>query len=101
MFLLGSHRCFIPNGPLLSSMTRLFSTSSTPQAGYKMKSHSGTKKRWRSLGSGDAFKRGHAARAHLNVSKGSDRVNRLGNTAYSSGAQTPKLKKRLLPYGTS
>ncbi|KAF4590818.1 hypothetical protein EYR40_009415 [Pleurotus pulmonarius] len=57
MFLLGSHRCFIPNGPLLSSMTRLFSTSSTPQAGYKMKSHSGTKKRWRSLGSGDAFKR--------------------------------------------
>lgn len=36
---------------------RLFSTTSIVQAGYKLKSHSGAKKRWKSLASGKAFKR--------------------------------------------
>lgn len=39
------------------SATRLFSTTSAVEAGYKMKSHSGAKKRWRSLASGSDFKR--------------------------------------------
>jgi hypothetical protein len=36
---------------------RQFATQSIVQAGYKMKSHSGAKKRWRSLASGNKFKR--------------------------------------------
>ena len=39
------------------SSGRLFSTTSVVEAGYKMKSHSGAKKRWRSLASGNSFKR--------------------------------------------
>lgn len=38
-------------------VNRLFSTTLFVQAGYKMKSHSGAKKRWRSLASGVVFKR--------------------------------------------
>ena len=38
------------------STARLFSTSAVAQAGYKLKSHSGAKKRWRSIASG-IFKR--------------------------------------------
>lgn len=41
----------------LSALPRLFSTTRAVEAGYKMKSHSGAKKRWRSLGSGNLFKR--------------------------------------------
>jgi hypothetical protein len=37
--------------------TRLFSTTPAVEAGYKIKSHSGTKKRWKSLASGNSFKR--------------------------------------------
>lgn len=49
-------------GRLLSTVQtcvapRLFSTTSAFEAGYKMKSHSGAKKRWRSLASGSDFKR--------------------------------------------
>ena len=40
-----------------SSGFRLFSSSPITEAGYKMKSHSGAKKRWRSLASGSSFKR--------------------------------------------
>ncbi|KAH7915427.1 hypothetical protein BJ138DRAFT_1141716 [Hygrophoropsis aurantiaca] len=75
---------------------RPFSTSA---ATYfpKLKSHSGTKKRWRSLSNGK-FKRAHAGHSHLNVSKRPGRKNYLSQTAYSHGEQTPTLKK-LLPYG--
>ena len=38
------------------STARLFSTSAVAEAGYKLKSHSGAKKRWRSIASG-VFKR--------------------------------------------
>ncbi|PFH54087.1 hypothetical protein AMATHDRAFT_89069, partial [Amanita thiersii Skay4041] len=79
---------------------RSFSASSIVEAGYKMKSHSGAKKRWRSLASGNSFKRPKAGHHHLNVTKRPGRINRLGNTAYSTSAQTHKLKKLLLPYGT-
>ncbi|KAK0504242.1 hypothetical protein EDD18DRAFT_1063115 [Armillaria luteobubalina] len=80
--------------------SRLFSLSSVVEAGYKMKSHSGTKKRWRSLASGSSFKRGQAGHAHLNVHKSPSRKNRLAQTAHSVPYQTHKLKKLLLPYGS-
>ncbi|KIM43293.1 hypothetical protein M413DRAFT_444112 [Hebeloma cylindrosporum] len=80
------------------SIPRLFSTTPAVEA-YKMKSHSGAKKRWRSL-SGSAFKRGKAGHSHLNVSKSAGRKNALSTTAYSNSAQTHKLKKLLLPYGS-
>ncbi|OBZ71581.1 50S ribosomal protein L35 [Grifola frondosa] len=79
----------------LLATTRLFSTSAVSQL-YKLKTHQGTKKRWRSIASG-VFKRGKAGHKHLNVSKSPSRKNRLGQTAYSHGSQTPRLKK-LLPY---
>ncbi|KAJ3801573.1 hypothetical protein GGU11DRAFT_216996 [Lentinula aff. detonsa] len=80
---------------------RMFSMTSVVEAGYKMKSHSGAKKRWRSLGSGSSFKRGKANHQHLNVTKPPARKNRLSTTAYSTPAQTHKLKKLLLPYGSN
>ncbi|KAJ7675773.1 hypothetical protein DFH06DRAFT_1170490 [Mycena polygramma] len=79
---------------------RLFSTSSVVEAGYKMKSHSGAKKRWRSAPGLKSFKRGKAYRSHLNANKTPAQLNRLGNTAYSTPAQTHKLRKLLLPYGS-
>ncbi|KAH7922936.1 hypothetical protein BV22DRAFT_1016262 [Leucogyrophana mollusca] len=80
----------------LFSTARLFSTSAVTHF-PKLKSHSGTKKRWRALSNGK-FKRAHAGHSHLNVSKRPGRKNSLAQTAYSHTAQTPKLKK-LLPYG--
>ncbi|KAH7885209.1 hypothetical protein F5I97DRAFT_1811391 [Phlebopus sp. FC_14] len=74
---------------------RLFSTSCAVNF-PKLKSHSGTKKRWRAIANGK-FKRAHANHSHLNVSKRPGRKNELAQTAYSRGSQTPTLKK-LLPY---
>ncbi|KAI0061421.1 hypothetical protein BV25DRAFT_1886685 [Artomyces pyxidatus] len=80
---------------LARSPYRLFSSSSV--LGFpKLKTHSGTKKRWRALPSG-LFKRPQAGHSHMNVSKRPGRKNRLGLTAYSNAGQTPKLKK-LMPY---
>ncbi|EJF63481.1 hypothetical protein BD309DRAFT_862232 [Dichomitus squalens] len=76
---------------------RLFSTSAVAQF-PKLKSHSGAKKRWRSIASG-IFKRGKAGHKHLNVNKSPARKNALGQTAYSNPSQTSRLKK-LLPYGS-
>ncbi|EPT05310.1 hypothetical protein FOMPIDRAFT_1112102 [Fomitopsis schrenkii] len=81
------------------STARLFSTSAVAEAGYKLKSHSGAKKRWRSIASG-VFKRGHAGHKHLNVNKSMVQKNRLAQTAYSNHSQTVRLKK-LLPYGSA
>lgn len=53
---LSTVRTCLSHRPLFFS-SRLFSTTSAVEAGYKMKSHSGAKKRWRSLASGVAFKR--------------------------------------------
>jgi ribosomal protein L35 len=101
------------------SSPRFFSSSAT--LWYpKLKTHSGSKKRWRALASG-AFKRvssvlsvlspdynvffpfpfcqAHSGHSHLNVSKRPGRKNRLSLTAYSSPPQTAKLKK-LMPYGS-
>ncbi|EPQ54430.1 hypothetical protein GLOTRDRAFT_129790 [Gloeophyllum trabeum ATCC 11539] len=79
----------------LASTARLFSSAAVQQF-PKLKSHSGAKKRWRAIASG-VFKRAHAGHKHLNVHKSPARKNKLAQTAYSHGSQTPKLKK-LLPY---
>ncbi|KXN88271.1 hypothetical protein AN958_07730 [Leucoagaricus sp. SymC.cos] len=97
---------------------RLFSTTPIIEAGYKLKSHSGAKKRWRSLASGKSFKRvrvvslkedcvnhrkmqDKAYHSHLAVSKSPARKNRLSQTAYSNPSQTHQLRKVLLPYGSN
>lgn len=51
--------CRLPQSYNISSsfVARMFSSSPATLAGYKMKSHSGAKKRWRSLASGSDFKR--------------------------------------------
>ncbi|KAF7965551.1 hypothetical protein HWV62_2683 [Athelia sp. TMB] len=77
--------------------TRSFSTSATLEF-PKLKSHSGTKKRWKSIANG-RFKRQKAGAAHLNVNKSPSRKNSLMQTAISHGFQTPLLQK-LLPYGS-
>ncbi|KAH9850117.1 hypothetical protein C2E23DRAFT_325181 [Lenzites betulinus] len=76
---------------------RMFSSSAVAPF-PKLKSHSGAKKRWRSIVSG-IFKRGKAGHKHLNVNKSPGRKNALSQTAYSHGSQTATLKK-LLPYGS-
>lgn len=43
--------------PKSNPLFRLFSSTPVCEAGYKMKSHSGARKRWRSLASGSSFKR--------------------------------------------
>ncbi|KAJ7863061.1 hypothetical protein B0H14DRAFT_2349197 [Mycena olivaceomarginata] len=79
---------------------RLFSTSAVVEAGYKMKSHSGRKEAVEICPGPEIFQRGQAFRSHLNANKSPARINRLGNTAYSTPAQTHKLRKLLLPYGS-
>jgi len=66
-----------------------------------MKSHSGAKKRWRSLGSGSSFKRGKAGHSHLNTHKTAEQKNRLSGTAYANATQAARLRKKLLPYGSN
>ncbi|KAI9465597.1 hypothetical protein BJY52DRAFT_1245031 [Lactarius psammicola] len=80
---------------LVVASPRLFSTF-VPLGYPKLKTHSGTKKRWRAIASG-VFKRAHAGHSHLNVTKRPGRKNCLSLTAYSAPSQTAKLKK-LMPY---
>ncbi|PCH40030.1 hypothetical protein WOLCODRAFT_136618 [Wolfiporia cocos MD-104 SS10] len=87
----------VSTAQLLAS-PRFFSTTAVAQK-YKLKSHHGAKKRFKSIASG-AFKRAHAGLVHKNVHKSPARKTRLGQTAYTSGSQTALLKK-MLPYGSS
>ncbi|KIY64467.1 hypothetical protein CYLTODRAFT_380841, partial [Cylindrobasidium torrendii FP15055 ss-10] len=77
-----------------------FSVSAIAEAGYKLKSHSGTKKRFKALASGKKFKRANAGHIHLNVDKSPARKNRLAQTGYATQTQVKKLRKKLLPYGS-
>ncbi|TDL23246.1 hypothetical protein BD410DRAFT_747299 [Rickenella mellea] len=74
---------------------RSFATSAVTHL-YKLKTHQGAKKRWRGLPNG-LFKRGKAGHHHKNVTKTPGRKNRLGLTAYSTGAQTSNIR-RAMPY---
>ncbi|CBQ67848.1 related to 50S ribosomal protein L35 [Sporisorium reilianum SRZ2] len=98
----------------LFSAVRYFSSSNIAQAsprtkhlaqhgsGGKLKSHSGTKKRWSPLGSGSGkayqlvFKRGLAGKRHLNSGMARDRLNNLGGTALSPRGRINRTLRRLL-----
>ncbi|KAG9045164.1 hypothetical protein FS837_006932 [Tulasnella sp. UAMH 9824] len=92
---LSSFRQWTASASGLASSTRTFSASASCSK-YKLKTHSGTKKRWKSLPNG-TFKRGKEGKVHLNTGKGRSRVNSLAQTAYSTPTQTATLK-RLMPY---
>ncbi|GAA5901782.1 hypothetical protein JCM6882_008672 [Rhodosporidiobolus microsporus] len=64
----------------------------------KLKTHKGAAKRWSKLAGGE-FKRGKTGRVHLNSSSAMSptRLNRLGETAYASGAEK-RVLRRLMPY---
>ncbi|EIM85742.1 uncharacterized protein STEHIDRAFT_58619 [Stereum hirsutum FP-91666 SS1] len=98
--LFSTARLFASRSSTVASLlipSRFFSSTPTPFF-PKLKTHSGTKKRWRSIGNGGGpFKRAHAYHQHLNVGKRPGRKNRLAQGTYSHGPQTSKLKK-LMPY---
>ncbi|SNX81761.1 related to 50S ribosomal protein L35 [Melanopsichium pennsylvanicum] len=99
---------------LLSSSLQTFTTSSLVRSsprtkhlsqhgsGNKLKSHSGTKKRWSPLGSGSGkayqltFKRGLAGKRHLNSGMARDRLNSLGGTVLSPRGRINRTLRRLL-----
>ncbi|GAA6008211.1 hypothetical protein JCM10207_000040 [Rhodosporidiobolus poonsookiae] len=64
----------------------------------KLKTHKGAAKRFTALANGE-FKRGKTGRVHLNSSGAMSptRLNRLGQTAYATGAEKRTLR-RLMPY---
>ncbi|KAE9400506.1 hypothetical protein BT96DRAFT_647771 [Gymnopus androsaceus JB14] len=72
---------------------RMFSVTSVAEAGYKMKSHSGAKKRWRSLASGSSFKRGKANHQHLNVAKAPARKRSIGTDCLFYSSSDTQAKK--------
>ncbi|TKY90670.1 hypothetical protein EX895_000668 [Sporisorium graminicola] len=104
----------LSNSSQILSAARYFSTSNIAQAsprtkhlaqhgsGGKLKSHSGTKKRWSPLGSGSGkayqltFKRGLAGKRHLNSGMARDRLNNLGGTALSPRGRINRTLRRLL-----
>ncbi|GAA95869.1 uncharacterized protein L969DRAFT_95365 [Mixia osmundae IAM 14324] len=76
--------------------SRGFASTSLALAGYKIKTHKGTAKRWTALASG-LFKRGKVGKRHLNVTLTPERRQRLGGIAYANAWETRHLRK-LLPY---
>ncbi|KIJ54956.1 hypothetical protein M422DRAFT_153522 [Sphaerobolus stellatus SS14] len=82
---------------LFGSLAKSASFSTSAVSHFpKLKTHSGTRKRWTALPNG-TFKRGKTGKGHLNTQKRPGRINRLAQTAYSHGSQTATLKK-LMPY---
>ncbi|RKP12342.1 ribosomal protein L35 [Piptocephalis cylindrospora] len=65
--------------------------------GYKLKSHSGAKKRWTLTGSG-LWKRQRSGKRHLNHGMSPQRIRDLRKPAFANPAQARQLY-RLLPYG--
>ncbi|RHZ61843.1 hypothetical protein Glove_345g25 [Diversispora epigaea] len=63
---------------------------------YKMKTHSGAKKRWRVTGGGK-LKRWRVGKSHLNTGVSRTRLRRLKKPAFATKGQR-KILKRLLPY---
>jgi len=73
-----------------------FNSNSIRFKSYKMKTHSGAKKRFRILGNGK-FKRFKAGKRHLNTGVSRSKIRRLSNPVYSHPSQMNHLKK-LMPY---
>ena len=71
-------------------------------SGGKLKTHSGTKKRWTPLGSGSGkayqllFKRAYAGKSHLNSHMARNRLNNLGGTKLSPRGRINRTLRRLL-----
>jgi large subunit ribosomal protein L35 len=64
--------------------------------GYKLKTHSGAKKRFKKTASGKV-KRGHAFIRHILTSKSTKTKRKLDMAGMVSDADTPKIK-RMIPY---
>jgi large subunit ribosomal protein L35 len=67
-------------------------------AGKKLKSHSGTSKRFRRTGSGKLMRR-KAGKRHILTGKARDRKRRLKGTVVVDSTMTLSIN-RLLPYNT-
>jgi large subunit ribosomal protein L35 len=63
---------------------------------YKLKTHSGAKKRFKKTASGKV-KRGSAFKRHILTSKSKKMKRQLKGTTLVSEADTPKIK-RMIPY---
>src|SRR6266446_944526 len=63
---------------------------------YKLKTHSGAKKRFKKTASGK-IKRGHAFIRHILTSKSTKKKRKLDLSGMVSDADTPKIK-RMIPY---
>ena len=63
---------------------------------YKLKTHSGAKKRFKKTGTGKV-KRGHAFMRHILTSKARKTKRQLDLSTLVSPADTPKIK-RMIPY---
>lgn len=63
---------------------------------YKLKTHSGAKKRFKKTGTGKV-KRGHAFMRHILTSKSTKTKRHLDIDTLVSKADTPKIK-RMIPY---
>ncbi len=63
----------------------------------KMKSHSGSKKRFKVTATGKV-KRGHQGKSHILSKKDTKRKRRLRSGTYVSPAQEKTVKKSLIPY---
>ncbi|WVQ82891.1 ribosomal protein L35 [Cryptococcus sp. DSM 104549] len=94
----GPSRLALPSAPLplsfTSSIPRSAPFSTTPVVEkYKLKSHSGSKKRFFANGSGAA----QAGKSHLNTPISASKINRLARATYTTRTQT-KLIKKMLPF---
>jgi large subunit ribosomal protein L35 len=63
---------------------------------YKLKTHSGAKKRFKKTATGKV-KRGNAFKRHILTSKSKKMKRQLTGTTLVSDADTPKIK-RMIPY---
>jgi large subunit ribosomal protein L35 len=73
-----------------------FQTKRKNQMGYKLKTHSGAKKRFKKTATGKV-KRGHAYIRHILTSKTTKNKRKLDMAGLVSDADAPKIK-RMIPY---
>nr|XP_019048197.1 ribosomal protein L35 [Kwoniella bestiolae CBS 10118]OCF27127.1 ribosomal protein L35 [Kwoniella bestiolae CBS 10118] len=82
--------------PIPINLSSSFSTSSICSVKQKLKSHSGSKKRFFANANG-MFKRAQTGKSHLNTAFSTGRINRLAKSVYVSKTQGRRIKK-MLPY---
>lgn len=79
-----------------SEYVAVFQIKRKKHMGYKLKTHSGAKKRFKKTASGKV-KRGHAFIRHILTSKSTKTKRKLDMSGLVSDADTPKIK-RMIPY---